>query len=82
MASQTGREDGIEIVEVIENSPAATAGLRAADLIIAVDGDPISDVGDLQRLMVAERIGNALEVEVVRDGAALSLKLVPRELET
>ncbi len=82
VAASTGREKGIEIVEVVDGSPAAAAGLRAEDLIVAVDGEPISDVGDLQRLMVAERIGNRLEVAVVRDGDALSLELVPRELET
>ena len=82
VATSTGREKGIEIVEVVDGSPAAAAGLRAEDLIVAVDDEPMSDVGDLQRLMVAERIGNRLEVAVVRDGDALSLELVPRELET
>jgi S1-C subfamily serine protease len=42
----------------------------------------MSDVGDLQRLMVAERIGARLEVEVVRGGSLLRLALTPRELET
>ena len=57
------------------------AGLRAEDLIVAVDGEPMGDVGDLQRLMVAERIGKRIEVEVVRDGDFLTLALTPRELE-
>jgi serine protease Do len=81
VAARTGRQKGIEIVEVVEGSPAMTAGLRAEDLIVAVDGEPMSDVGDLQRLMVAERIGSKLEVEVVRDGDPLGLELVPRELD-
>jgi serine protease Do len=82
LAGELGRRGGVEVVEVVAGSPAADAGLRAEDLIVAVDGKPMSDVGDLQRLMVAERIGNALEVEVVRDGDPLSLELTPRELET
>jgi S1-C subfamily serine protease len=81
-SSRLGRERGIEVVEVVEGSPAAIAGLRAEDLIVAVDGEPMGDVGDLQRLMVAERIGSAVEVEVVRDGRPLKLRLFPRELET
>lgn len=80
VASRVRREQGIEIVEVVPRSPADRAGLRGEDLIVAVDGEPMEDVGDLQRLMVAERIGSELEVEVVRDGRPLSLKLVPREL--
>ena len=42
----------------------------------------MGDVGDLQRLMVAERIGQGVEVDVVRDGGLLKVDLIPRELET
>jgi serine protease Do len=82
VASQLDREKGIEVVEVVSGSPAGRAGLRPEDLIVAVDGTPMGDVGDLQRLMVAERIGRGVEVEVVRDGTFLKLHLTPRELET
>jgi S1-C subfamily serine protease len=47
-----------------------------------VDGEPMADVGDLQRLMVADRIGKGVEVELVRDGRFLKIDLIPRELET
>ena len=60
IASRLGRDKGIEVVEVVDGSPAARAGLRAEDLIVAVDGEPMGDVGDLQRLMVAERIGQGI----------------------
>jgi S1-C subfamily serine protease len=82
VASRTGRDRAIEVVEVVQGSPAALAGLRPEDLIIAVDGEPMSDVGDLQRLMVAERIGSSLAVEAVRDGVSRTVDLVPRELES
>jgi serine protease Do len=82
IASQLGRDKGIEVVEVVDGSPAARAGLRAEDLIVAVDGEPMGDVGDLQRLMVAERIGQGVQVDVVRDGDALKIDLIPRELHT
>jgi S1-C subfamily serine protease len=81
VASRVGREAGIEVVEVVAGSPAARAGLRPEDLILAVDGQAMADVGDLQRLMVAERIGKGVDVELVRDGRFLKLDLVPRELE-
>jgi S1-C subfamily serine protease len=82
IASRLERDKGIEVVEVVSGSPAARAGLRAEDLIVAVDGEPMGDVGDLQRLMVAERIGQDVEVDVVRDGDLLKVDLIPRELET
>ncbi len=82
IASRLDRDKGIEVVEVVSGSPAARAGLRAEDLIVEVDGEPMADVGDLQRLMVAERIGEDVEVKVVRDGDFLKVNLIPRELET
>jgi S1-C subfamily serine protease len=82
IASRLGREKGIEVVEVVPASPAGRAGLRPEDLIVAVDGEPMGDVGDLQQLMVAERIGQGVEVEIVRDGVSLKLELIPRELES
>ena len=81
IATRLGRQKGIEVVEVVAGSPAARAGLRPEDLIVAVDGEPMADVGDLQRLMVAERIGLGIEVDVVRDGGFLKLDLIPRELD-
>src|SRR5205085_11728650 len=51
LAAALGRRSGVEVVQVVEDSPAARAGLRAEDLIVAVDGAPVADVDDLQRLM-------------------------------
>src|SRR6266550_1863330 len=82
IAKRLERDKGIEVVEVVDGSPAARAGLRPEDLIVAVDGEPLGDVGDLQRLMVADRIGHGIEVDVVRDGDFLKFDLIPRELET
>jgi S1-C subfamily serine protease len=80
IAAQVELDQGIEIVEVVSGSPAQRAGLRAEDLIVEIDGRPISDVGELQRLMVAERIGEKLPVTAVRGDRFLSLELVPAEL--
>jgi serine protease Do len=80
VASTLGRDSAIEVVEVIDGSPAARAGVHAEDLIVGVDGLPVRGVDDLQRLMTGERIGVACEVEVWRDGVARRLSLVPREL--
>jgi S1-C subfamily serine protease len=76
------QDAAIEVVEVVDGSPAARAGLRPEDLIIEVDRTPMSDVGELQRLMVAERIGRPLEVRVARGGRTLSLRIVPEELDS
>jgi serine protease Do len=80
VATTLGRDRAIEVVEVIDGSPADHAGLRAEDLIVGVDGLPVRGVDDLQRLMTEERIGVACEVEVVREGVARTVGLVPLEL--
>ena len=73
-------DSAVEVVEVLPDSPAARAGLRAEDLIVAVDGTLTESVYDLQRLMVAELIGTTVPVTIVRDGRELELSLVPAEM--
>jgi S1-C subfamily serine protease len=80
VASQLGRQTGVEVVEVIEGSPAALAGLRPEDLIVDVDGIPVTGMDDLQRLMVGDLIGARVAVQVIREGTLVSLTLVPDEL--
>src|SRR4051812_22192269 len=81
VAASVGRDRAIEVVEVIDGSPAARAGLRAEDLIVGVDGQPVRGVDDLQRLMTGERIGVECALEVVRAGESRTVALVPRELD-
>ncbi|HZC98704.1 MAG TPA: trypsin-like peptidase domain-containing protein [Actinomycetes bacterium] len=81
VAATLGRDAGLEVVEVVPRSPAAKAGLRHEDLVVDVDGIPIADAGDLQRLMVTEAIGRPLRVHVFRGGQLLELTVVPVELE-
>jgi S1-C subfamily serine protease len=81
VAAAIGRDRAIEVVEVIEGSPAAGAGLRAEDLIVGVDGVPVRGVDDLQRLMTEERIDVPCALDVVREGVERTVELVPRELD-
>jgi serine protease Do len=80
LATRLGRQSAIEVVEVVEGSPAHAAGLRAEDLIVEVDGIAVEQVNDLQRLMAGELIGQAATMEVVRGGNPISVEIVPAEL--
>jgi serine protease Do len=82
LASRLGRTGGVEVVQVVEDTPAAGAGLRVEDLIVAADGVPIEGMDDLQRFMVGELVGSSVRLSVVRDGRELEATLVPAELET
>jgi serine protease Do len=80
VATRLGRRTGVEVVDVVDASPAARAGLRPEDLVVALGGAPVTGVGDLQRLMTEDLIGTAVDVVVVREGRELTLRLVPDEL--
>ena len=81
LARRLGRESVVEVVQVVEGSPAAEAGLRPEDLIVDLDGSPVTDVGDIQRLMVVEKIGAPVSVRVLREGRDVELALTPAELD-
>ena len=81
LVSRLGRRECVEVVNVVESSPAAQAGLRPEDMIVEVDGVAVQSVDDLQRLMVGELIGHPVDFTVVRGDRTLSLTLVPVELD-
>src|SRR4051812_28725006 len=76
-AARLERDRAIEVVEVVPGSPAERAGLRAEDLLVGVDGEPLRDVGDLQRLMTDGAIGRELRLEIVRGGEPRTVVVVP-----
>lgn len=80
VAARLGRRTGVEVVDVVASSPAANAGLRPEDLVVALGGAPVTGVGDLQLLMTEDLIGTAVEVVVVREARELTVRLVPEEL--
>ena len=80
VATRLGRDRGIEVVEVVEGSPAALAGLQPEDLLVEAAGAQLRSVEDLQRLMTEQTIGQAIELLVVRGGEDRRITVTPREL--
>jgi S1-C subfamily serine protease len=79
-AGRSGMTSAVEVVEVVPDSPADRGGLRAEDLIVAIDGEPTPSVDVVQRLMIADRIGRRVDVDVVRDGRDLTVRVTPAEM--
>jgi S1-C subfamily serine protease len=69
----------IHVMEVIGGSPAASAGLRAGDTVVAIDSVAIDGIDALQRTMDASRIGKAVELVVIRRTQKLVLTVTPVE---
>ena len=62
---------------IAASSPAESAGLLTGDLIVSIDGLPVTGYATLQEA-VAERLGQTVRLEVVRGGQTLVVELVPR----
>ena len=77
---RTGRREGLLVVEVLPDSPAERAGLRAGDILLKVGHMYVSNAESLQKLLFAEAIGEPLDLAVLRDGADLRLVAVPAEM--
>jgi serine protease Do len=80
VAGRLGRGSAVEVIEVVEGSPADLAGLRPEDLLVELDGIRLAGADDLQRMMTAERIGTAVKATVVREGELRAITLTPGEL--
>jgi S1-C subfamily serine protease len=78
--ARTGQRTALRVAEVVTGSPAAVSGLRAGDMVLAVDGQPLGDAQSLQRLLFEESIGRRMEITVLRSGAMVDAVAVPAEL--
>ncbi len=80
LASSLGRARALEVVQLLDGSPAGTSGVRPGDLILDVGGDPIEDVADLQRRLGSDAIGRQVVMRVARGERVVELGVTPREL--
>jgi S1-C subfamily serine protease len=71
----------VQVAAVVAGSPAATAGARQGDVVIALDGVAVTTVSDITRLMVEGSIGRRMEMTVWRNGALVDVVVEPRELQ-
>ena len=74
------RSHGAVVVAVEPGSAAAAAGLRIGDVITAVDGRPIRRQADMRNVLGLLRVGQRVDIEVLRDGGqrTLSAQIAPR----
>ena len=81
LAERLGRRTGLEVVQLLDGSPAAAAGVRAGDVIVSIGERGIAGVGDLQRALVGELVDRPVGVAIERDGELMELDVRPVELQ-
>ena len=78
-ANQLAVTSGVLVVSVEPGSPAATAGVRDGDVVIAFAGEAVAGIDDLLRQLTDERIGKSVRLTILRHAERRHLTIVPAE---
>ncbi|MHB8842056.1 MAG: S1C family serine protease, partial [Candidatus Aquicultor sp.] len=73
------RPFAVEIVAVEPGEPSARAGIRAGDIVVAVNGQKVSGIDDIQRALTLWSIGEPITLTVVRNGNMIDITVLPGE---
>ncbi|MEH2114545.1 HhoA/HhoB/HtrA family serine endopeptidase [Nostoc sp.] len=73
--------NGVFVMRVVPNSPAASAGIRRGDVILQVDGKAITSAEQLQNVVEDSRLGQILQVKVQRGNQTQQLSVRTAELQ-
>jgi putative serine protease PepD len=65
--------EGAEIARVLSGTPAAKAGLKEGDVVIAIDGEPVNSATSLVAYVREKAVGDQVNLTVIRDGQTVHL---------
>jgi S1-C subfamily serine protease len=68
------QSSGMMVMSVVENGPAAQAGIVAGDIILSVDGIAVSRFRKIARYFGGDSIGRKADVRVIRGGAIITIQ--------
>jgi S1-C subfamily serine protease len=78
-AQQLAATTGVLVASVEPSSPAALAGVKAGDILVRVDEEPVAGPDDLHRHLTEERIGIPLTLSIVRENERVEVVVTPSE---
>ncbi|WP_242037792.1 HhoA/HhoB/HtrA family serine endopeptidase [Tolypothrix sp. FACHB-123] len=73
-------DKGVLLVNIVPRSPAAAAGLKSGDVIRSINNRPVDKIEDVQRLVENSKIGEPLQMQVVRNGQVSQVAVTPAPL--
>jgi S1-C subfamily serine protease len=79
MAADIDNRFGALLTSLDQNGPASRAGLLSHDLVVALDGERVTGVDDMIRLLDRNRIGKRVNIDVLRLGRLRSFEVIPTE---
>ena len=68
-------EEGVLVLEVVEDSPAEGAGIKAGDVIVSIGGEEVGEAQDIQKVLHDYDPGEEVEVVVMRHKKRQSFKV-------
>lgn len=74
--------DGVLVIRVVPETPAAVSGLRRGDIILEVDGQPVNSADMLQSSVENSRVGQTLRLKVQRGEQTSTFRITTAELES
>jgi S1-C subfamily serine protease len=80
-ANRLDRKTGVYIFEVVADQPAYNNPIRTGDIIVSFGGKSVGTVDELHKQLNAEVIGRQVEMEVLRGGHKLTLRVIPGEMK-
>ena len=79
---QIQASEGVLIISVVRNSPAAQGDLRGGDVITAINGEAITESRRVQQIVEATTVGEAIDMTIERGGESVSLAVRPGPFPT
>jgi S1-C subfamily serine protease len=76
-ASEVGQEYGLLVLSVEAGSAARAAGIAFGDVLLGLDGNPVTGFRDLTRLLTQDKVGKSLKLKVLRGGRVEELSVTP-----
>jgi S1-C subfamily serine protease len=73
--------NGVLVVRVLPNTPAAKSGIRRGDVILEIDGQPVKTAAELQRIVENSHVGQVLQMKVQRANQSTSISVRAGELQ-
>jgi serine protease Do len=70
---------GALVSSIVPGSPAEHAGIKAGDVVVSVDGQPVKESRDLLRALLQRKVGATVVLGVVREKKELQVSLVTQE---